>query len=444
MPNSDFPQDFLWGVATAAYQVEGAADEDGRGVSIWDTFSKTPGKTVNGDTGDIACNQYHLYENDVDLMKSMGVGSYRFSLAWPRIFPQGTGQINPKGFDYYHRLIDKLLENGIQPAATLYHWDLPQLLQDKGGWPARETAEYFAQYAAACFEELGDKVKMWFTLNEPLAFALAGYESGVHAPGLQDGAAAFRAAHHINLAHGLSVRAFRKSGIKGGIGPALNPHYYVPAHNTEEDKRAVELRMAKHTKLFCDPIMGKGYPEELAQIYPDRPIPIKDNDLDIIAAPIDFIGYNIYLQYTVRHDDSSPIGELFKTDRPKTDIGWDIVPEAISNMLRWSKERYGNIPIYITENGCAMPDSLSEDGKCHDPERVEFLRSYLKVCSECIKEGIDLRGYFLWSFMDNFEWSFGYTKRFGAVYCDYENDQKRIPKDSYYFYRDLIAGKETL
>jgi len=443
MAQWEFPESFLWGTATASYQVEGAVREGGRGKSIWDTFSHTHGTICDKSTGDVTCDQYHRYAEDVALMRELGVGAYRFSIAWPRVFPEGKGKRNPKGFDYYHRLIDHLLKAGVQPAVTLYHWDLPQALEDEGGWPARDTALRFADYARACYEALGDKVKFWMTLNEPPCTAFVGYEEGRHAPGVRDGAAAFRAAHHLNLAHGLAVQAYRATGQNGLIGIVMNPPGTRAATRREEDVLAADRARDKTGRIFLDPIFGRGYPQRLLDAYPERPIPLKDGDLATIAQRIDFLGINMYYENAVAHDESHP--EKYRTvatDHPKTAMGWDITPRGMYRMLKWVNEEYGPIPIYVTENGCATPDKVSDDGRCHDPGRIDYLEKYLGSCAEAMRDGVDLRGYFLWTFIDNFEWAHGFTQRFGIVYCDYEASQKRIPKDSFYYYREVIAGNE--
>ena len=444
MSEGCFPESFLWGVATASYQVEGAVDEDGRGVSIWDTFSRTPGKTLNNDTGDVACDQYHRYKEDVALMSELGVGAYRFSISWPRVFPDGSGWQNPKGFDYYHRLIDELLSFGIKPVATLYHWDLPQALQDNGGWVSRETAEHFADYALTCFNELGDKVQMWVTLNEPACSAFLGYESGDHAPGLKSRTDAFKAAHHLNLGHGLAVKSFRSTGRAGIIGAAHNPPHPVPATSSDADLLAAELRKDKLARMFLDPMYGRGYPRRLFEFYPDRIIPIKEGDLDIISEETDFLGLNIYFEERVAYDENHPDKvKQIPTDNPKTDLGWDITPNVAEDITKWVTDEYGPVPIYITENGCAVDDMVDSDGCCRDSKRVDFTTSYLRKCLDASNDGVDLRGYFFWSFIDNFEWSYGYSKRFGMVYCDYQN-LRRTPKSSFYFYKDLIANRIKL
>ena len=438
-----FPDSFLWGTATASYQVEGAAHEEGRGTCIWDTFCRTPGKVAHGHTGDVASDQFHRYPEDVALMRELGVGAYRFSIAWPRVFPEGTGTQNPKGFDYYHRLIDALLDAGIEPAVTLYHWDLPQPLEDAGGWPARDTAKAFADYAAVCFDALGDKVTSWITLNEPWCTAFLGYEMGVHAPGLRDRPASFRAVHHLNLAHGLAMQAYRATGQDGQIGITHNLASVRPATRRGEDVEAADRARDKGTRIWLDPIYGRGYPQRFLDAYADCPMPVEPGDLETIAQPIDFIGINMYSENAVRHDAHHP--ERFAgvpTCYPETAMGWDITPRGLYRLLHQIDAEYGHPPLYVTENGCAMPDELTPDGtRCHDPGRVAFLRGYIGACGEALREGVDLRGYFLWSFIDNFEWAFGYTRRFGIVYCGY-GDGRRVPKDSFHYYREVIAGHE--
>ncbi|MFW6368525.1 MAG: GH1 family beta-glucosidase [Spirochaetota bacterium] len=441
--SSRFPEGFVWGTATASYQVEGAVNEDGRGVSIWDTFSRTPGKVVHGHTGDIACDQYHRYPEDIDLMRELGTDAYRFSIAWPRVFPQGRGTMNPAGFDYYNRLVDALLEAGIQPVPTLYHWDLPQTLEDAGGWPERDTAYAFEEYAHACFDALGDRVRMWITLNEPLCSSILGYLQGIHAPGIQDMGKAISAIHHLNLAHGLALKAFREGNFRGRIGTTLNTQTPRPATRREEDVQAADRAADLKTRMFLDPVLGKGYPQRFLEAYPDAHVPVKDGDLEIIAGDIDFLGVNYYTESAVAHDPTHPEGfREVSQYQEKTDMGWPITPDGLYRHLNWLHAHTGGLPMYVTENGCAMPDHLNEDGtRVHDKDRIDFLRAYFRACADAIRDGVNLQGYFLWSFIDNFEWAYGYTKRFGLVYCDY-TDRRRIPKDSYYFYRDVIAGME--
>lgn len=440
-----FSNDFLFGTATASYQVEGAYNIEGRTMSIWDTFSRTPGKVSHGHRGDYACDQYHRYEEDIELMHQAGIQSYRFSLAWPRILPGGGSTVNQKGVDYYNRLIDALLEKGIIPAVTLYHWDLPQELEDAGGWPVRETALKYADYAEHCFKAFGDRVENWITLNEPWCSSHLGYLHGVHAPGKQDRQLAFQAVHHLNLAHGLAVQRFRAGDYKGEIGITLNLTSPRPATRRPEDLHAADRAKDGQSRIYLDPIFGRGYPERHLKIEPAVTMPIEEGDMEIIASPIDFLGMNYYWEDAVRFDASAP--EEFvpvETYQEKTHMGWDVVPEGLYRQVRWVNESYGPIDLYITENGAAFPDQLSEEGdRCHDPRRVEFLRGHLSVCRRLEEEGIPLKGYFLWSLLDNFEWAYGYTRRFGAIYVDY-GDFRRIPKDSYYFYRDVISGAEQV
>ncbi len=448
-----FPKEFLFGAATASYQIEGAARVDGRGRSIWDTFSHTAGKIADGSTGDDATDHYHRYGEDIDLMKELGLGAYRFSIAWPRILPDGgaagssgaatPGGVNQKGIDFYSRLVDRLLEAGIQPVATLYHWDLPQALEDAGGWPARDTAYRFADYADLMFDALGDRVAMWATLNEPFCSSILGYLDGVHAPGYRDAAKAYRAAHHLLLGHGLALQRYRDSGLSAPIGITVNAATPRPATAHAEDHHAADRAMDLATRLFIDPLLNRGYPERHLAAVPGAEMPIEEGDMDVIAQKIDYLGINFYHEEAVRFDANAAEEFRFVPQyQAQTEMGWPITPEGFARHLRSLYNYSGGIPLYVTENGAAMPDSLSEDGTaCHDYDRIAYLRSHLAACSRVIQEGVDLRGYFLWSFIDNFEWAFGYTKRFGVVYCDYET-QRRIPKDSFYFYRDVIAGAE--
>ncbi|MGM0674191.1 MAG: GH1 family beta-glucosidase [Spirochaetota bacterium] len=444
MSDLAFPEDFLWGAATASYQVEGAVAEEGRGVSIWDTFSHTPGKVAHGHTGDVACDQFHRYREDVSLMRRLGLDAYRFSIAWPRVFPEGSGRRNKAGFDYYKRLLDALEEAGITPVATVYHWDLPQKLEDAGGWVNRDTAYRYAEYAAECYRELGDRVAKWITLNEPFCSSALGYLLGVHAPGRRDRPAAYRAAHHLNLAHGLGLQAYRNSGLTGEVGIALNMISPRPATRREEDVAAADRAADGQTRMFLDPILGRGYPQRHLDAYPEVELPVESGDLELISAPIDFLGINFYWEDVVRSDAEHPEGFAFEPQyQQTTEMGWPETPRGLYRHLLWVREYTGDLPLYITENGAAMPDELSADGeRCHDERRITYLREHLEACRDAIEAGVPLKGYFLWSLIDNFEWSFGYTKRFGVVYCDYVN-LRRVPKDSFFFYRDVIAGHET-
>lgn len=439
------PAEFLWGTATASFQVEGAAWEDGRGPSIWDTFCRAPGRVAFGHTGDVATDQYHRYLEDVALMHELGIGSYRFSVAWPRVFPRGTGAANPNGLSYYDRLVDALLEKGIQPAVTLYHWDLPQSLQDAGGWPARETALAFEAYARAVFDSLGDRVRRWITINEPWCVAFNGHLSGTHAPGIRDRQAAYSTIHHVNLAHGLALRVFRDGGYEGEIGTTLNLFTPRPVTNREEDLLAADRAADRDSRMFLDPLVGRGYPERHLAVLPDVAMPVQDGDLELISGKLDFLGLNYYTERAVRFDpDAAEQFSAATSHYPATQMSWPVVPDGLYRQLHWVAAQTDGLPLYVTENGCAFEDRLSADGtRVHDPARIAYLRSHLRVLARAVHDGVPLKGYYLWSLNDNFEWAFGYTRRFGIIFCDY-TDLRRVPKDSYYFYREVIAGNEPL
>ncbi|MDR2363081.1 MAG: beta-glucosidase [Spirochaetaceae bacterium] len=439
MQKLDFSEDFLWGTATASYQVEGAGHEGGRSESIWDTFARRPGAVYGGENGEIACDQYHRYKEDIALMAELGFRAYRFSLAWPRIIPGGTGTVNPPGLAYYRALCEELHKYGIQACATIYHWDLPQSLQDRGGWTERSITDAFVEYAKVCFDGLGDLVDQWITINEPYCVAYLGHHTGVHAPGIRDINQAVKAVHHINLAHGLAVKAYRETGLRAPIGITWNPSTPRPATARREDKKAAEIARAVDTEVFIYPVLGKGYPELAAQ-EPGLKFPVKDGDLETIAQKIDFAGVNYYAEYPVGFDEKAPFKYGVKPFwQDTTDMGWPVVPEGLARQLKWIGEITGGLPLYITENGCARQDYVEKDGRVHDRERIKYLEQHLRVCSDLIKGGVNLKGYFAWSFMDNFEWAWGYSKRFGIVHVDYIT-QKRTPKDSAYFFRDLMAG----
>ncbi|HEU5471558.1 MAG TPA: GH1 family beta-glucosidase [Actinophytocola sp.] len=448
-----FPAGFLWGTATAAYQIEGAVDEDGRGPSVWDTFSATPGKVMNGDTGAVAADHYHRYREDVALMRELGVGAYRFSIAWPRVVPTGSGPVNPAGLDFYDRLVDELCAAGIAPAATLYHWDTPQPLEDAGGWLNRDTAYRFAEYATAVGERLGDRVRMWMPLNEPMVVTLFGYAIGGHAPGRSLLLDALPVAHHQLLAHGLATRALRAAGATN-IGIA-NHHLPIwPASDDEADVTAAGAYDALVNGLFADPVLLGRYPdEELAGAMPG---PVAD-DLKIINSPLDWYGINYYQPTKVGAPTGAapptvdgvelpqglPFDFQFIQGYPLTGFGWVVVPDGLRQVLTHFRDRYGDAlpPVYVTENGCAYDDRPDEHGKIADTARIEYLDGHLKAVRAAIDEGVDVRGYFVWSLMDNFEWSVGYSQRFGLVHIDYDT-QRRTPKDSYFWYRDLIRAQE--
>ncbi|MDR2632600.1 MAG: beta-glucosidase [Treponema sp.] len=439
MQRLEFPDDFLWGTATASYQVEGAGHEGGRSESIWDTFARVPGKVYAGENGDLACDQYHRYKEDISLMAELGFQSYRFSLAWPRILPSGTGTVNQEGLAYYRSLCEELHKHDIKACATLYHWDLPQVLQDKGGWTERFIVDAFAQYVKTCYEGLGDLVDQWITINEPLCIAYLGHLWGNHAPGFKDIRLALSAVHHVNLAHGLAVKAYRETGLKAPMGITLNLSAPRPATGSKGDKQAALIARAVESEVFLYPLLGKGYPE-LALRALGAAFPVQPGDLETIAEKIDFIGVNYYSESTVGEDTRAPFKYCGKpTWQDTTDMSWPIVPGGLERLLTWVHEVAPGMPLYITENGYARQDHVEEDGRIHDRERIEYLKQHLEVCEDLITRGVNLKGYYAWSFLDNFEWAFGYTKRFGIVYVDYAT-LKRIPKDSAYFFRDVIAG----
>ncbi|MEV4759135.1 GH1 family beta-glucosidase [Micromonospora sp. NPDC049559] len=449
-----FPPGFIWGAATAAYQIEGAAQEDGRGPSIWDTFSRTPGRVHAGHTGDIACDHYHRYPDDIALMAELGLRTYRFSVAWPRIQPDGSGPVNPRGLDFYDRLVDELRGRGIDPIVTLYHWDLPQTLEDRGGWPNRETAERFAEYAVAVHARLGDRVRTWTTLNEPWCSAYLGYGNGVHAPGRQDPAAVFAAVHHLLLGHGLAARALRSAGVSE-IGITLNPAAVTPADpESSEDLAAVRLVDGLQNRIFLDPLLRGAYPADMLEHtarFGNQGY-LRDGDEKIIAAPIDLLGINYYSPTYVAARPGAPGGggafpgtegiEFLPAVGPLTDMGWSIEPAGLTRLLERIAADYPGVPLLITENGAAFPDKFNRDepvgeGRVPDADRIAYLDGHLRAAHEAISRGVDLRGYLVWSLLDNFEWAEGYRKRFGIVYVDYLT-QRRVPKDSARWYQDVI------
>ncbi|MFD8565746.1 GH1 family beta-glucosidase [Streptomyces sp. NPDC059639] len=450
-----FPEGFVFGAATASYQIEGAANEDGRGPSIWDVYSHTPGRTDGGDTGDVACDHYHRYPEDVALLRDLGVESYRFSIAWPRIQPTGQGPANQKGLDFYSRLVDELLEAGIEPAATLYHWDLPQALEDRGGWRVRETAERFAEYTAIVAGHLADRVPRWITLNEPWCSAFLGYSVGRHAPGAQEGTPALAAAHHLLVGHGLAVKELRAAGVRE-VGITLNPDFNVPATDSDADRGAALRADTQHNLVWTDPILAGRYPASDEDTWGElitRQDFRLDGDLDLIAQPLDFLGVNYYRPTLVadaphREPDASlrtasdnRYVERSWPDVRRNSMNWPVVPETFTQLLTGLKERYGDAlpPIHITENGTAEYDEVSADGAVHDADRVTYLQEHLTALRTAMDAGVDVRGYYVWSLLDNFEWALGYAKRFGIVRVDYDT-QERTPKDSYHWYRKLIEA----
>ncbi|MEW2378453.1 GH1 family beta-glucosidase [Micromonospora sp. NPDC047812] len=431
-----FPPGFGWGAATSAYQIEGAAKEDGRGESIWDTFSRTPGRTRNGDTGDVAADHYHRYAEDLDLMRDIGLDSYRFSISWPRVQADGTGAPNQRGLDFYRRLVDGLHERGIAPMATLFHWDLPQALQDAGGWESRDVAHRFADYAEIVFRALGDRVPVWLTVNEPKTVVQNGYLEGHHAPGRQDPAAAYLVAHHLQLAHGLAVAAHRATG-SGRIGPALNLHPCYPADDSPEAARAARLYDGYENRLYLDPILTGRYPQDvLDDLGPDSRLVrgIRDGDLATISAPVDLLAVQYYTPYYVTGDGAT-------TGRwPTSQASWQqIHPDGMYDILTRVTRDYGPIPLTVTENGLPTPDVLDADGAVDDAGRVTFLRDHLAAVHRAMAAGVPLESYHVWSLLDNFEWDAGYDERWGLVYVDYQT-QRRVLKRSAHWYRQVIAA----
>ncbi|MFG2002810.1 GH1 family beta-glucosidase [Spirillospora sp. NPDC048911] len=452
-----FPADFRWGAATAAYQIEGAAAEDGRGPSVWDTFARTPGKVLGGDTGDVAVDHYHRFREDVALMADMGLRAYRFSVSWSRIQPYGSGPANLRGLDFYRRLVDELLGAGIEPWPTLYHWDLPQTLEDAGGWPERDTAHRFADYATLVHDALGDRVRHWTTINEPWCAAFLGYASGEHAPGRLEPAASLHAAHHMMLGHGLAVEAMRSRRPDNRFGAAVNLYAISPASPVNADLDAARRIDGMQNRFFLDPLLRGAYP---ADVLTDLEglgfdVAIKDGDLATINQPIDQLGVNYYSRFTVSglpgeatQAVSSPfsshspwVGSDFVRfvdgGRPVTGMGWEIDESGLHEILTRLHTEYPRVDLYITENGAGYDETLNGDDTINDHERVAYLDAHLRACHTAISDGVPLRGYFTWSLLDNFEWSWGYSKRFGLVHVDYAT-QRRVPKESARWYAAVI------
>ena len=437
-----FPPDFRWGTATAAYQIEGAVNEDGRGRSIWDAFSHTPNKTWHGDTGDLACDHYHRYREDVDLMRQLGVGHYRFSVAWPRIYPTGGGTLNIDGVAFYDRLLDTLLAAGIRPVVTLYHWDLPQALEERGGWRNRDTVYYFRDYAGRMFEQFGDRIDTWITHNEPWCTAVLGHLLGQHAPGIQDPAQAGVVAHHLLLSHGLSVQAYRSQRAGGQIGITLNLSAVYPASDRPEDLAARDRMDTILNRSFLDPIFLGNYPSGLNEMLGSAGEAVRGDDMAQIGSPLDFLGVNYYTYQVVAHDADQTELAGVKDVTPRdevTDMGWPVGPAGLTDLLRRVHGQYTRIPLMVTENGAAYPDQLVDD-RVRDSARISYLKRHIGALGDALDSGVDLRGYYVWSLLDNFEWSFGYSKRFGLVYVDYDAGQRRLPKDSAWWYRDFIQA----
>jgi beta-glucosidase len=460
-----FPADFLWGSATASYQIEGAVAEDGRGPSIWDTFSATPGKVLHGDTGAVAADHYHRVDEDVALMRAHGLHAYRFSIAWPRVQPTGSGAFNPKGLDFYSRLVDQLRDAEIAPVVTLYHWDLPQPLENAGGWPARDTAHRFAEYAGKVAEVLGDRIEIWTTFNEPWCSAYLGYASGVHAPGRQSHADSLAAVHHLNLAHGLGGRAIRAVLPDAKLSITLNLHVTRAASSDPEDLHAKRRIDGLANEVFLQPLLEGHYPQEVLEdtaSVTDWSF-VQPGDLEAIQVPLDVLGINYYATGLVKlregeyvPGDGTPGPDGHKSSQvspwpaaddiewlplpgPHTAMGWNIEPEGLTDLLVDVHTRYPHVPLAVTENGAAFHDEVAPDGRIHDTDRVSYLHDHIDAVGDAIDKGVDVRAYFVWSLMDNFEWAYGYDRRFGIVRIDYDT-LERTRKDSSYWYAELIRS----
>jgi beta-glucosidase len=443
MPQCQFPDDFDWGVATASYQIEGAWNEDGKGEGIWDRFTHNPGNIQDNSTGDEACDFFHRYEEDIRIAKSLGIKVYRFSVSWPRVIPLGTGAVNEKGIQFYRNVLQCLRDNGIKSALTMYHWDLPQKLQDRGGWANRQIVDWFTGYVKILYERLGDLVDMWITLNEPVCTSMAGYWHGEHAPGYHDYSMALAASHHLLLCHGAAVKEYRKTGLKADIGITLNMNMSYPF----DPSAAADIEGAKRNQLhgnnmFGDPVFLGTYPEELFEFLKKKGVvlpEIKSGDMELIHQKLDFFGLNTYSVSYIKADSSSwPLeAKAVKSGKPVTDAGWEVAPEGMYELLKWINGRYKPQKLIITENGAACNDWVNAGGEVVDPNRIDYLKRYLSEVHRAMGEGVPVKGYYVWCFCDNFEWAWGLSRRFGIVYVDYAT-QKRTPKESAYWYSDLI------
>ena len=432
--------DFLWGVATSSFQIEGATNEDGRGPSIWDTFCKVPGKVANGDTGDIACDHYHRYIEDLDLMKWMGVRAYRFSVAWPRVIPNGVGKLNELGLDFYDRLIDSLLKREIAPWLTMYHWDLPEALQLRGGWNNREIVEWFGEYAEVLTSRFGDRVKNWMTLNEPLCSAWLGHLYGDMAPGIKNLQTALNVSHHLLMSHGLASKVIRSNVSAANVGIVINVTPAVPATDSQEDSNAAQLVDGFDNRWFLNPVFGRTYPADVIDALGASP-EIHSGDMKLISQDLDFLGVNFYFRQTVAADQNSkplPIRSVNRENVQRTAMNWEVHPQAFEEILLRISKEYSPKAIYITENGSAWNDEVIND-EIIDDERIDYLARHLDAMKSAKSHGAPILGYFAWSFLDNFEWAYGYEKRFGLIYVDYKT-QIRTPKKSAFYYRQLLLN----
>jgi len=451
-----FPTDFLWGDGTSAYQIEGATHEDGRGLSVWDRFVTIPGATYQGETGEIAADHYHRMEDDVAIMAELNLNAYRFSLSWPRIVPQGTGAVNERGLDFYDRLVDALLAHGISPVATLYHWDLPVTLQDKGGWLNRDTAYAFADYAEVVARRLGDRVDWWLTQNEPWCSAYLGYADGIHAPGVRDKNLAVIAGHHVLLAHGLSVPRLRAHiSPQAQVGIAIDFYPVYAADDRTETLLAIKRADTFRNRWFLDPIFRGHYPDDLFTDLKVAPPPILGDDFSIISDPIDFLGVNYYSRMIVRDRENGKTtpgqtghGESYEAveripGASYTEMGWEVFPEGLANILTRIDREYAPKAMVVTESGAAFDDHWDGNGTVHDQQRIDYLRAHIQTVARVIRQGVPIKGYFVWSFLDNFEWAEGYRKRFGLVYVDFPT-QRRIIKDSGRWYASFVASQSEV
>ncbi len=445
MSGRGFPNGFLWGAATAAYQIEGAAREDGKGESIWDRFCHTPGKIADGETGDVACDHYHRWRHDVENMRDLGLGSYRFSVSWPRVLPSGSGKVNTRGIAFYETLVDALLAARIEPAVTLYHWDLPQALQEKGGWTNHDTAFRFADYAEQLFLRLGDRVKTWITLNEPQVSAFAGYGDGVHAPGIRDLGQAVQASHVLMVAHALAVQAYREeSPAAHRIGITLDLHPVYPWSDGTSDAEAARVADGRVNRWFLDPVFRGAYPKDILALFEAGGVAprVEAKDLVLLSShPVDFLGVNYYFPLRVLASDADPVLHFESAthkDREKTEMGWEVYPEGLHDLLIRLKEDYGNPSIMITENGAAHPDSDVVNGQVQDDDRISYIRGHLEQSLRAIQNGVKLEGYYLWTLLDNFEWAFGFSRKFGITSLD-RHSLGRTWKKSAAWYQETIA-----
>jgi beta-glucosidase len=437
---SQFPKNFVWGAATSSYQIEGSTQIDGRGQSIWDKFAATPGKTHNGENGDPGCDHYNRWESDLDLMKDMGLEAYRFSVAWPRVIPNGRGQVNEKGMAFYERLVDGLLERGITPWLTMYHWDLPQALEDKGGWPNRDTVHAFEEYAQVLSHRLGDRVKHWITHNEPWCTAVLGYGLGIFAPGLKDKKLELQTAHHLLLSHGLSVPIIRENSKDAQVGLAPNLWPIMAASDSSEDELAALRMDGFANRWYLDPIYGRGYPQDMLEVYAQVLPKILDGDLEKIAVPTDFLGVNYYIRHVVKHSSNETGLEMVQTNLERTDMGWEIYPDGLRELMVRLKNDYPVKSLIITESGACFDDTLVE-GEINDEGRRKYLERHLESAHAAVQEGAPLDGYFAWSLLDNYEWAEGYARRFGLVHVDFETQERTLKKSGLYYRNFLRAGE---